>query len=62
MAALLLAVPLKYVAEGSLTSQPHSLCLQLKFGDLGYQASLSPWAELAPNSIMTGEENRKRSW
>ena len=34
----------------------------LKFGDLGYQASLPPWAEMAPNSIMTGEADRKRNW
>ena len=62
MAALLLAVPLNYLAQGSLISQPHSLCLQLKSGGLGYQASLPPWAEMAPNSIMTGEADRKRSW
>ena len=60
--ASLLAVPLNYLAEDSLIGQADSLGLQLSFGDLGYQASLPPWAEMAPNSIMTGEENRKRSW
>ena len=60
--ASLLAVPLNYLAEDSLIGQADSLGLQLSFGELGYQASLPPWAEMAPNSIMTGEADRKRSW